>query len=84
MESRCTCRDSWAGDPVYKPACPVHSVSQSPTIKEIIEQAAKARRYELLITELILGIDAVQLDTCTQEDWDMLNESARKARNAIM
>lgn len=35
-----------------------------------------------LITELALGIDAVQLDTCTDEDWDRLNEVAQRAREA--
>jgi hypothetical protein len=39
---------------------------------------AKIERLKALITELALGIDAVQLDTCTQEDWNMLNVSAKK------
>ena len=35
-----------------------------------------------LITELCLGIDAVQLDTCTTQDWNMLNKAAARGREA--
>ena len=38
------------------------------------------REQRKLITGLCLGIDAVQLDTCTPRDWEMLNRTAERAR----
>lgn len=52
-------------------------------LDEKLEQALrKTEDHATLITELVLGIDAVQLDTCTDEDWDRLNEVAQRAREA--
>jgi hypothetical protein len=48
--------------------------NENTDLKKVIDD------QRVLITELALGIDAVQLDTCTDEDWDRLNEVAQRAR----
>lgn len=47
---------------------------------QAIHHYAEWVKQRKLITELALGIDAVQLDTCMQEDWDALNRCAAQAR----
>jgi hypothetical protein len=59
-----------------------HTCSSQEILRVLEEQAAEIERLKALITELALGIDAVQLDTCMQRDWDMLNEVAKQAREA--
>lgn len=45
-------------------------------------QVTANEMFTKLITELALGIDAVQQDTCTLEDWDALNRCAQRAMEA--
>lgn len=40
---------------------------------------SEIKRLSRAIAAMARGIDAVQLDTCTQRDWDLLNETAREA-----
>ena len=48
----------------------------------VSEQTAEIARLKAEVSVLLLGIDAVQLDTCTQDDWDKLNACAFEARKA--
>jgi hypothetical protein len=47
--------------------------------KRAEEAEAEIERLRDTVLKLTVGIDAVQLDTCTQRDWDLLNEIAREA-----
>jgi hypothetical protein len=51
--------------------------------KAYVAQEAEIARLKELSLAVILGIDAVQMDTCMQEDWDKLNQCANKLLDVV-